>query len=209
MTNIIPLTVRSHYSLMHGTASVQALCRAARQMGYDRLALTDTDNLYGLWPFLAACRREGLTPIVGAEISEPGSRRRGIGLVEDTEGYRNLCRLLSRRHLEPDFRLETALPPLARGLTVLTADVDLLKRWHAGGVRVVGAMPRRLAPRRRTRSPVPGGSTLITSAPWSPSSMVATGPEIIVVRSRMRIPSSAPAMHSPPGASMPRPESRR
>ena len=34
----------------------------------DRLALTDTDNLYGLWPFLAACRREGLTPIVGAEF---------------------------------------------------------------------------------------------------------------------------------------------
>ena len=42
MTTMIPLTVRSHYSLMHGTASVQALCRAARRMGYDRLALTIT-----------------------------------------------------------------------------------------------------------------------------------------------------------------------
>ncbi len=143
MTIMIPLTVRSHYSLMHGTASVQNICRAARQMGYDRLALTDTDNLYGLWPFLAACRREGLTPIVGAEISAPGTRRRGIGLVENAEGYRNLCRLLTRRHLAPDFRLETDLPPLAEGLTVLTADVDLLERWHAAGVRVVAAMPRR------------------------------------------------------------------
>ncbi len=140
---MIPLTVRSHYSLMHGTASVRQLCRAARRMGYDRLALTDTDNLYGLWPFLAACRREGLTPIVGAEVSDPGSLRRGVCLVENLDGYRNLCRLLTRRHLDDGFRLPTALPPLARGLTVLTSDPDLLKRWHAAGVRVAAAMPRR------------------------------------------------------------------
>ncbi|MBL0712447.1 MAG: PHP domain-containing protein, partial [Desulfosarcina sp.] len=140
---MIPLTVRSHYSLMRGTASVQRICRAARRMGYDRLALTDTDNLYGLWPFLAACRREGITPIVGAEVSEPQSRRRGICLVENARGYRNLCRLLTRRHLKPDFRLQTALPPLARGLTVLTPDPGLLKHWHAVGVRVAASMPRR------------------------------------------------------------------
>ena len=143
MTPMIPLTVRSHYSLMQGAASVRQLCRAARQMGYERLALTDTDNLYGLWPFLAACRREGLRPIVGAEVSDPGSRRRAVCLVEDAQGYRNLCRLLTRRHLDAAFRLETTLPPLARGLTVLTADPGLLEPWHAAGVRVAAAMPRR------------------------------------------------------------------
>ncbi len=140
---MIPLSVRSHYSLMQGTASVRQLCRAARRMGYDRLALTDTDNLYGLWPFLAACRREGLTPIVGAEVSDPGSPRRGVCLVENMDGYRNLCRLLTRRHMMAGFRLETALPPLARGLTVLTSDPGLLEPWHAAGVRVAAAMPRR------------------------------------------------------------------
>ncbi len=140
---MIPLSVRSHYSLMQGTASVRQLCRAARRMGYDRLALTDTDNLYGLWPFLAACRREGLTPIVGAEVSDPGSPRRGVCLVENMDGYRNLCRLLTRRHMMAGFRLETALPPLARGLTVLTSDSGLLEPWHAAGVRVAAAMPRR------------------------------------------------------------------
>jgi DNA polymerase-3 subunit alpha/error-prone DNA polymerase len=140
---MIPLTVRSHYSLMRGTVSVRQLCRAARRMGYDRLALTDTDNLYGLWPFLAACRREGLTPIVGAEVRDPRSRRRSVCLVENAEGYQNLCRLLTRRHLAADFRLETALPPLARGLTVLTSDPDLLAHWHMAGVRVAAALPRR------------------------------------------------------------------
>ena len=66
---MVPLTVRSHYSLMWGTADIKTLCKTAKRLGYRRLALTDTDNLYGLWSFLAACRREGITPIVGAEAT--------------------------------------------------------------------------------------------------------------------------------------------
>jgi DNA polymerase-3 subunit alpha/error-prone DNA polymerase len=112
-------------------------------MGYDRLALTDTDNLYGLWPFLTACRREGITPIVGAEVTAPDGWGRAVCLVENADGYGNLCRLLTRRHMDPDFRLATALPPLAAGLTVLTRESNLLAAWHAAGVRVAAAMPRR------------------------------------------------------------------
>jgi error-prone DNA polymerase len=149
---MIPLTVRSHYSLMWGTASVQRLCQAARQSGYDRLALTDTDNLYGLWPFLAACRREGLTPIVGAEITDPGRRRRAVCLVADPHGYTGLCRLITQRHMDPAFDLAEALPGHAQGLVVLTADADLLARWHRAGVPVVAAMPRApLAPTHALR----------------------------------------------------------
>jgi len=44
--------------------------------------------------------------------------------------------------------------------------------------------PRRLAA-ARVWSP-PGASTLITSAPWSASSMVPSGPEIIEVMSMIR-----------------------
>ena len=160
---MIPLIVHSHYSLMWGTASPRQLCRAARQMGYERLALTDTDNLYGLWPFLAACRREGITPIVGAEVTDPGSRRRAVCLVETDEGYRNLCRLLTRRHFQTaEFDLKADLPAHAAGLTVLTVHSDMLDAWRAAGVAVVAAMPRRALPAthplrataRRLRVPV-------------------------------------------------------
>lgn len=130
---------------MWGTASPRQVCRAARRMGYDRLALTDTDNLYGLWPFLAACRHEGITPIVGAEVTDPVRRRRAACLVESEAGYRNLCRLLTRRHLHPaEFDLQADLAARAAGLTVLTAHPDLLEAWHAAGVAVVAAMPRRM-----------------------------------------------------------------
>ncbi len=72
---MFPLRVRSYYSLLQGTASPAALCRRAKELGYSGLAMTDRDNLYGLWDFLKACRREGLRPIIGAEISEPGSEK--------------------------------------------------------------------------------------------------------------------------------------
>ena len=140
---MIPLTVRSHYSLMWGTDSPAAICRAAGQMGYDRLALTDTDNLYGLWPFLHACREEGLTPIVGAEITDLKTNGRAVCLVKNAIGYANLCRLITRRHRDPAFDLTTDLPPLADGLQVLTGHSDLLVAWHRTGIQPMAALPRR------------------------------------------------------------------
>ena len=84
---MIPLNTRSHYSFMWGTASVKALCRHARQLGYKALALTDTDNLCGLWPFITACRRAGIAPIVGAEVTQPGTAARAVCLVKNDTGF--------------------------------------------------------------------------------------------------------------------------
>ncbi|HEY5281688.1 MAG TPA: PHP domain-containing protein, partial [Polyangia bacterium] len=143
---MIPLVVRSHCSLMWGTSAPEHLAVAARQHGYGRIALTDTDNLYGLWPFLQACREEGVVPIVGAEVSEPGSQRRVVCLVENDEGYRNLCRLITRRHCKKDFALESDVPALATGLYVLVPGAELLAPLHEAGVTVAAACPRRPSP---------------------------------------------------------------
>jgi DNA polymerase-3 subunit alpha/error-prone DNA polymerase len=128
---------------MWGTSAPEHLAVAARQHGYRRVALTDTDNLYGLWPFLQACREEDVTPIVGAELSEPGSQRRVVCLVENDDGYRNLCRLITRRHCKKDFTLESDIPAFATGLTVLVPGVDLIEPLHEAGVTVAAALPRR------------------------------------------------------------------
>jgi error-prone DNA polymerase len=161
---MVPLVVRSHYSLMRGTASVRRLVRAARRMGYERLALTDTDNLYGLWPFLAACREEGVTPIVGAEVTEPARGRSAVCLVETDEGYRNLCRLLTRRHLTSGgFDLAAALSAHAAGLAVLTADPGLLAGLAVAGVTAAAAL----------RRPLPAGHPLRVAAARSGTPVVA------------------------------------
>ncbi|MDD2603406.1 MAG: PHP domain-containing protein, partial [Desulfobacteraceae bacterium] len=143
---MIPLVVRSHYSFGRGTASPAVLCRTARRMGYRRLALTDTDNLCGLWPFLDACAREGLTPIVGAEVTQPDGAQKlqAVCLVQDAGGYTNLCRLLTRRHLEKGFHLPTALTELGGGLTILGEDPALLAAVHQAGHTAAAMTPRPL-----------------------------------------------------------------
>ena len=51
MSRFVHLAVHSHYSLMRGTASPEEICAAAARRGIDRLALTDTDGVYGMVRF--------------------------------------------------------------------------------------------------------------------------------------------------------------
>ena len=177
---MVPLTVRSSYSLMWGTAYVTQVCRTARRLGYTRLALTDTDNLYGLWPFLSACKREGLTPIIGAEVSDPGRSQRAVCLVQNEAGYGNLCRLLTRRHMDDEFELKTAVPRYAAGLTVLSQCAELLSPWRAAGVSVAAAMPRQ---------PLPASHRLCRTAKQLDIPLVATPGSFFFATRRYQHPS--------------------
>ncbi|HMA66415.1 MAG TPA: PHP domain-containing protein, partial [Desulfosalsimonadaceae bacterium] len=143
---MIPLTVRSAYSLMWGVSGIKPLCRHAKKMGYNRLALTDTDNLYGLWSFLAACRNEGVRPIIGAEVTDKNTSARAICLVKNNRGYSQLCRLLTRRHTRADFELKTALKQFSEDLVVLTTSPDLLCAGHDAGIDIAAALPRKPLP---------------------------------------------------------------
>lgn len=145
---MFPLRVRSYYSLQQGTASPAALCRRAKELGYSGLAMTDRDNLYGLWGFLEGCRREGLRPIIGAEVSELGSKKIITCLVQNEDGYTNLCTLLTKRLLDKSFRLTDDVASRAGGLIVLCRDFDLLQKYQEQGVQVVadlGAQPSAIA----------------------------------------------------------------
>lgn len=141
---MFPLRIRSYYSLLQGTSSPAALCRRVKDLGYSGLAMTDRDNLYGLWDFLKACRQEGLRPIIGAEISEPGSEKIITCLVQNKDGYSNLCTLLTKRHMDKSFSLADDVAPLTGGLTVLCRDRGLLGKYKDQGVQVavdLGARP--------------------------------------------------------------------
>ncbi len=76
-------------------------------LGYRALAITDHDNLYGAMEYAKAARERGLKPITGCELTLRHEAK-GEGdayttshltvLCETVEGYRNLCRLLSRAY---------------------------------------------------------------------------------------------------------------
>ncbi len=143
---MIPLTVRSSYSLMWGTPRVSDLCRHAARLGYTHLALTDTDNLYGLWSFIAACRDQSIQPIIGAEITDAGTPRRAVCLVKNHHGYANLCRIITRRHTDPAFDLKKNLIAFSTGLVILTSHPELMQDLYKSGADVAAALPRHPVP---------------------------------------------------------------
>jgi error-prone DNA polymerase len=127
MSRFAHLCVRSHYSLMRGTAAPEELGAAAVRMGIDTLALTDTDGVYGLVRFWEVAKAAGIRPILGAEVRARDAS--AICLVETDAGYANLCRLLSRKHREPDFRLATGFD--RQGLVILASSAPLLRALAA------------------------------------------------------------------------------
>ncbi len=109
----LPLLVRSAYAFLRGVVLPDQWAAAARAAGYGTLALVDRAGLYGVLGFLEATEREGLRPIIGAELplrpagavrrplgraASPGAGSRGrlFALCEDLSGYRNLSHIISR-----------------------------------------------------------------------------------------------------------------
>jgi len=108
--SFVHLRLHSEYSVVDGTLRLDDAAAAAREDGQPALALTDLANLFGAVKFYQACRRQGVKPILGADLwLEPlpdGGSVAGLGgdkapsrlllLAQDRRGYLNLCELLSR-----------------------------------------------------------------------------------------------------------------
>jgi error-prone DNA polymerase len=91
----VELHARSAFSFLDATPLPEAIAEQAARLEQPAIALVDRDGVYGAPRFYRACTRLGLTPLVGAEVTLTTGGRLPL-LVEDQEGYRNLCRLLTR-----------------------------------------------------------------------------------------------------------------
>jgi error-prone DNA polymerase len=130
----VELHAKSAFSFLEAAVLPEALAERAAALGQSALALVDQDGVYGAPRFYGACTRLGITPLVGAEVGMQGGGRLPL-LVEDGEGYKNLCRLLTQIKMRA---------PKGEGL----AGWDDLEE-HAGGLvcltgGVEGPVARRL-----------------------------------------------------------------
>ncbi len=121
----VHLNVHSNFSFCRGASRIESLADAARERGMTAMALTDVNGLYGLVWFLQCAQERGLRPVVGAELRAGDGR--AVLLARNRGGYETLCRLISRRHLEEEFRLARALLDDREGLFVLTDRIALLR----------------------------------------------------------------------------------
>jgi error-prone DNA polymerase len=135
----VELHAQSAFSFLEGAEQPEALVEAAARAEMPAVALVDRDGVYGAPRFHQAAVRAGLKPLVGAEVTLAGGARLPL-LVEDREGYQNLCRLLTRTKLAaPKGEGRLGLDDLAAsagGLVCLTGGMaGPLARLAAAGDR--------------------------------------------------------------------------
>ncbi len=95
----VHLRVFSSYSLGHGLSTPGDVCRHARRVGFDTVALTDVGGTYGFVEFHRAAREVGVKPIYGALLvldwgeapSAADPLQTLILLALDRAGLRNVC----------------------------------------------------------------------------------------------------------------------
>jgi error-prone DNA polymerase len=97
MPSYVELHCHSAYSFLDGASQPEELAARAAELGYEALALTDHDGVYGSLEFAHAAKVFGVRPITGAEVTLDGGAHLTL-LVETRQGYGNLCRLLTAAH---------------------------------------------------------------------------------------------------------------
>lgn len=111
----IPLRVLSSFSMLEGAIDPKAIAKVAKERGFPAIAICDRNGLYGVMAFAAACKSEGVQPIIGtllgvAREGVEGSSARSIDYLalfaQDEAGYGNLCHLVSKAHLDRPLELE-------------------------------------------------------------------------------------------------------
>jgi error-prone DNA polymerase len=103
----IELHTASAFSFLDGASLPEALVERAAELGYPALALLDRDGVYGAPRFHQAAKKAGIKALIGAELTiasgTPGLPHASIFrlpvLIENREGYRNVCRLTTQMKL--------------------------------------------------------------------------------------------------------------
>jgi error-prone DNA polymerase len=93
----VELHCHSAFSFLDGASLPDEIVPRALELGYQALALTDHNSVSGSMEFAVTARALGLRPIHGAEIDLDDGRHLTL-LVEDSQGWSNLCRILTRAH---------------------------------------------------------------------------------------------------------------
>ena len=129
----VHLRLHTEFSVVDGTTRIDDAVALAARHGQPALAITDFNNLFGTIKFYKAARGAGVKPLIGAEIqlegldpaAKEGQVSRLLLLVQNRQGYLNLCELLSRGWIQGVQRAQAVcrwawLQELGEGLIVLS-----------------------------------------------------------------------------------------
>ena len=99
----VPLQVKTSYSILQSLNEITRLVTKAKTLGYKALAITDTNNMFGVPNFYEECKKNNIKPIIGIELT---IENKCILLYAiNNNGYKNLIKLSTLKS-EKDIELE-------------------------------------------------------------------------------------------------------
>ena len=115
----VELSARTSFSFLSGATPPEYMVFRAAELGYDAIAITDRDGLYGIVRACEEAAKHGIRVIVGAELTLEQEGLEAVAemsdlspmstwgppkpttltvLVENHAGYTNLCKILTESH---------------------------------------------------------------------------------------------------------------
>ena len=85
------LEVKTCYSILSSLNRIDILTKRAKEMGYSSLAITDLNNMFGVYEFYLACLNNDIKPIIGMEVKT--NQDNFILIAKNNNGYRNLIKI--------------------------------------------------------------------------------------------------------------------
>jgi len=103
--NFVQLQVKSSYTLLESTIKIDDLIQTAKNRGYNTVALTDYNVLYGALEFYQKAKEAGVKPIIGLTLDVESVLDKEnsyplLFLAKNIQGYKQLMQLSSKRMVE-------------------------------------------------------------------------------------------------------------
>ena len=101
MTHFVHLRVHTEFSLVDSVVRIKPLAQAVRAGDMPAVGLTDQSNMFALVKFYRACLANGIKPLIGVDariITDAEQPTPMVLLAQDTQGYLNLSKLVSRSY---------------------------------------------------------------------------------------------------------------
>lgn len=99
--NYTALQVKTSYSILQSLNAIPKLVSRAASLGYTSIAITDTNNMFGVPEFYQECRKHNIKPIIGIELTI--KTKKILLYAMNNQGYYHLVKLTtiaSERDLE-------------------------------------------------------------------------------------------------------------
>ena len=89
--NYVALQIKTSYSILQSLNNIPKLVSKASSLGYKSLAITDTNNMFGVPEFYFECQKYNIKPIIGIELTI--KEKKILLYAINNEGYQNLVKL--------------------------------------------------------------------------------------------------------------------